>query len=98
MKETAAEPAVMKTVTKRPASSKKVREVHIEPADNGYTVQVRHHGDYMEPGPPPRPKVFEKKHGHEMLKHIARKLGIRANVTEKADTDAGNEPDDDGDE
>lgn len=89
---TAAAPAVMKTTTKHSAKAK-LREVHIEPADNGYTVQTRNHGDYMEPGPPPKPKVFEKAHGHEMLKHVARKLGIKANITAKTEAESAAEGD-----
>lgn len=89
----AAEPARMKTTVKK-TSKPKLSEIRIEPADNGYTVHTRNHGDYMEPGPPPKPKVFEKKHGHEVLKHIARKLGIKAKISapteaESAAEDAG---------
>jgi hypothetical protein len=70
----------MVTTTKR-TSKPKLSEVRIEPADNGYTVHSRNHGDYMEPAGPPKPKVFEKKNGHEVLKHVARKLGIKAKIS-----------------
>lgn len=90
---TAAEPATMKTTVKK-SSKKKLSEVRIEPADNGYTVHARHHDDYMEPNGPPKGKVFEKANGHEMLKHVAKKLGIKAKISapseaESAAEDAG---------
>jgi hypothetical protein len=93
----AAGPTTMKTVTTR-TSKPKLRHVQIEPADNGYTVHTSMHNDYMEPSGPKKPKVFEKKHGHEMLKHVARKLGIKAKIEPMADADAAAEPDNDGDE
>jgi hypothetical protein len=80
----------MTTVTTR-KSKPQLSEVRIEPAGNGYTVHARNHGDYMEPGPPPKPKVFEKSHGHEMLKHVARKLGIKANISAKTDAESAAE-------
>ena len=93
MNSAAEAPAKMTTTVKK-TSKKKLREVNIEPADNGYTVHARHHEDYMEPNGPPRGKVFEKKNGHEMLKHVARKLGIKAKISmpteaESAAEDAG---------
>lgn len=88
----AAEPSVMKTTVVKKASKAKLRHVQIEPADNGYTVHTSTHNDYMEPSGPKKPKVFEKKHGHEMLKHVARKLGIKAKIEPVAETDAA-EPD-----
>jgi hypothetical protein len=92
-----AEKPVTKTTVVRKAGKPKLRHVQIEPADNGYTVHTSTHNDYMEPSGPKKPKVFEKKHGHEMLKHVARKLGIKAKIEPVAETDTA-EPDEDGDE
>jgi hypothetical protein len=94
----AAEAPTMKTTVTNAPKKKKLRSLEIEPADNGYTVQARHHEDYMTSNGPPKPKVFEKKNGHEMLKHVARKLGIKAKISEP-DANAAAEPsDNDGDE
>lgn len=85
-----AEAPVMKTTVKK-TSKPKLSEVRIEPAANGYTVHARHTGDYMEPNGPPKGKVFEKAHGHEMLKHVARKLGIKAKISEPTETESAAE-------
>ncbi len=87
-----AEAPTMKTTVKQSAKKKKLSELRIEPAANGHTVTARHQGDYMEPGPGEKPKVFEKAHGHELLKHVARKLGIKAKISEP--TDAENDAED----
>lgn len=86
-----AEPATMKTTVKVAAKKKKLSELRIEPADNGYTVHTRHHEDYMEPGGPPKGKVFEKKNGHEMLKHVAKKLNIKAKISELPENESAAE-------
>lgn len=80
-----AEAPIMKTTVKSAPKKKQLSELRIEPAANGHTVTTRHHGDYMEPGPGPKPKVFEKAHGHELLKHVARKLGIKAKISEPSE-------------
>lgn len=90
----AAEAPTMKTTTKR-TGKKKLSEVRIEPAENGYTVHARHHEDYMEPNGPPKGKVFEKANGHEMLKHVARKLGIKAKISEPSEGEAAEEASED---
>ncbi len=90
MKSYATEP--MKTTVHTKPGKAKLRHVQIEPADNGYTVHTSHHEDYNGPmNAPKKPKVFEKKHGHEMLKHVARKLGIRANITPMAENESAAE-------
>jgi hypothetical protein len=86
-----AEAPTMKTTVKVASKKKQLRRVTIEPAGNGYTVSSDHHGDYMEPGPPAKPKVFEKAHGHEMLKHVARKLGIKAKISEPSESESAAE-------
>lgn len=83
-----AEAPTMKTTVKVGPKKKQLRRVTIEPAGNGYTVNTDHHGDYMEPsGPGEKPKVFEKAHGHELLKHVARKLGIKAKISEPTEVE-----------
>lgn len=91
MNATAAAPTKLTTTTTHKAKKPQLSEVRIEPAGNGHTVHVRHHGDYMEPGPAPKPKVFEKAHGHEMLKHVARKLGIKVSINPRTEAEPGDE-------
>lgn len=92
-----AAPTMKTTVVKKPGL-RKLRELTVEPADNGYTVHTRHHNDYDHPNGPPKGKVFEKKNGHEMLKHVARKLGIKAKIGAATEAESAAEDAGEGDE
>lgn len=67
-----------KSEKSKPAKSSKLKHIHIEKAENGFTVSHRleekpSKGGKMPPYEEPKQSVFQSK--HEVLKHVGKLMG-----------------------